>query len=102
MQMDYILWAMRHPCGTYESGQQLCALSGISESISAQQTTAGGSGQACRALRTSVHLLVTLNSDPRSDVAQWGRAASKREGEVGGSVSVGIKRDLAYRVVGGM
>jgi hypothetical protein len=44
MWTDYILWAMRHPCGTYESGQQLCALSGILESISAQQTTADGSG----------------------------------------------------------
>jgi hypothetical protein len=55
-----------------------------------------------RARNGSVHLLVTLNSDPQSDVVQWGGAASKREGEVGGSVSVGIERDLAYGAVGSM
>jgi hypothetical protein len=55
-----------------------------------------------RAISGSVHLLVTLNSDPQSDVAQWGGVASKREGEVGGSMSVGVERDLAYGAVGGM
>jgi hypothetical protein len=55
-----------------------------------------------RAGNSSVHLLVTLNSDPRSDMAQWGGAVSKREGEVGGSVSVSIERDLAYGAVGSM
>jgi hypothetical protein len=55
-----------------------------------------------RAGNSLVHLLVTLNSDPQSDMVQWGGAASKREGEVGGSVSVSVERDLAYGVVSGM
>jgi hypothetical protein len=77
--------------GTVDNGRQVGAgLRGTSD-ISPNRAVSG-----------TVHLLVTLNSDPQSDVVQWGRAASKREGEVGGSMSVGVERDLAYGAVGGM
>ena len=65
--MSYILWASRHPCGTYKAGRWLCAPSdselgtrnselGVrdSEFLSVVRSTADGLREACGALWISI------------------------------------------------
>ena len=111
--MSYILWASRRPCGTYKAGRWLCApsdseLGTRSSGLGVPLGSAEHGGWVARGLRGTLdidpnpngilplHLLVTLNTDPRSVIAQ--RAGQrKREGVVGGSVSAGVENPRSGR-----
>ena len=116
--MSYILWASRCPCGTYKAGQWLCAPSDLelrtrSLGLGVPLGSAEHGGQVAGDLRGTLdidpnpngilplHLLVTLNTDPRSVVVQWA-GQRKREGVVGGSVSAGIQNLSIWAAVVGI
>ena len=111
--MSYILWASRRPCGTYKAGWWLCTpsdseLGTRSSGLGVPLGNAEHGGRVAGDLRGTLdidpnpngivplHLLVTLNTDPRSVIAQ--RAGQrKREGVVGGSVSAGLENPRSGR-----
>ena len=114
MGMSYILRASRHPCGTYKAGQWLCApldseLRTQSSGLGVPLGSAEHGGQVAGDLRGTLdvdpnpnrilplHLLVTLNTDPRSVIEQWARQR-KREGVAGGSMSAGVENPRSGRV----
>ena len=92
--MSYILRASRHPCGMYKAGRWLCTpsdseLGTRSSGLGVPLGSVEHGGRVARGLRGTLdidpipngilplHLLVTLNTDPWSVVAQ--RAGQRRE-----------------------
>ena len=101
--MSYILRASRRPCGTYKAGWWLCTL--LDSELGTWSSGLGSAehgGRVAGDLRGTLdinpnpnrilplHLLVTLNTDPQSVIAQR-VGQQKREGVVGGSVLAGIE-----------
>ena len=127
--MSYILRASRRPCGMYKAGRWLCApsdseLGTRNSELGVPLGSAEHGGRVAGDLRGTLdvdpnpngilplHLLVTLNTDPRSVIAQWSererewwvgpcRPALKIQGRAGGSSkgeSVAELMDMTKRV----
>ena len=111
--ISYILQASRRPCGTYKAGWWLCApldseLGTRSSGLGVPLGNAEHGRRVAGDMRGTLdvdpnlngilplHLLVTLNTDPRSVVAQQVRQ-QKREGVAGGSVLTGVENPRSGR-----